>query len=168
MKHIFVFLIAFAIFSCLSSKPVSSSLSFAQSQDIGTSKKPISVFDSLSYMKDIIANKDKYINQPFSVLLNDLKMPVKSYQSRHSNRIENDGIRISFDNVYITTAKDMNYPAGYKNPVGLNIEWVSQISRKEVDSNLTNEAGEWAAAEQKYYSSKIVGDIIPWFINNNK
>jgi hypothetical protein len=86
----------------------------------------------------------------------------------HSNQIENSGIRISFDNVYTTTAKDMNYPSGYKNPVGLNIEWVSKISRQEVDSKLKYEAGEWTMAEQNYYGKQIIADIIPWSINNDQ
>lgn len=123
------------------------------------------ITDSLGYMTEIVAHKEKYINQPLSVLLNDLKIPVKSYSlTTSSNKRDNVWkMDLSFNDSYVTSLKEMQ---GYKYPVGIHIEWNPSFSLQDAASHLSGRIrGEWTGAEQNYFGKEIVSDVISWSIN---
>jgi hypothetical protein len=114
--------------------------------------------DSLAYVSGIRSDKAKYLNKPFSVLLNDLKMPVRSYSSQFNDRVSSGGIMISFNDQSTTVDKS----EGVNNagaPVQLYIEWEQPVLRADITSQLTAAAGQWHDAEQHFYAPRIVKDI---------
>ena len=124
-----------------------------------TLKYQSSVADSFAYMKEIVANKQKYIGQPLSVLLKDLKIPVKSYYPNCNTGGKISYMSISFDDD--TTTMKKRFGLESQKWIGLYIEWNPYLSVTE-DWTLLGKGAEheWNAVEQKYYATKVVGDII--------
>lgn len=106
-KNYTIFLALFCLVSCKTTKPVSTSpvnkVPELPAGSTGKQNEPVN--DTLSYAKDIIANKNKYINKELSVLLNNLKIPVKSYTIINSKFNVIDGIALSFDTRNATSRK---------------------------------------------------------------
>ena len=106
-KSYLLFLVLIYCIACKTSKTVSSSFA-SKVQELPPSsieQKSSVVNDTLNYAKEIIANKSKYINKELGVLLNDLKIPVKSYSIRNSRYDVIDGINLSFDDRSNTNRK---------------------------------------------------------------
>ena len=114
--------------------------------------------DSTTYVEEIKAAKAKYLNKPFSVLLHDLTIPVRSYSSHFNDRVTSSGIMISFNDRSTTTNKSEGVnEAGA--PVQLFIEWDQPVLRTDIETQLKVAAGEWHDAEQQFYAPRIVKDI---------
>lgn len=154
----------FCFISCKTNKPSGSSVvnkvSEAPTSNTVASPGQI-VTDTLSYAKDVIANKEKYINKELSVLLNDLKIPVKSYSIINSRFDVIDGITLSFDD-RITSNRKQAQDDDAKKPGFLHITWKTPIpaaKHNEIMQKSTSK-GNWQAAEQEFYPKQIIGDIL--------
>lgn len=162
MKRNYVIILAlFYFLSCKTNKPVSTS-AVNETLDLPTTNATgsLAVTDTLSYAKEIIANKDKYINKELSVLLNDLKISVKSYSIINSRFDVVKGIMLSFDDRIITSRKQAQ-DDDTKKPGLLQIIWKTPIpaaKHNEIIQKSTSK-GEWQAAEQEFYPKQIVGNI---------
>jgi hypothetical protein len=160
MRNIIVIVFIILAFACKTTRPIVSSASFSKSKGGDTTKIDTPISDSLSYLKEIVKNRQKYINQPLSVLLGDLKIQVKSYMSDISfTRDLGTGMTISFDGTGITSNKETGV-VGYGEPAELYIKWQKPISKTEARRHLNGTAsGVWTAAEQEYYGKQIVDDV---------
>lgn len=156
MKQL-LFLTLLAVIGLLSCKTTHTNGSDKSSgQTGGTAQRAAN--DSVNYVEGIKAAKAKYLNKEFAVLLNDLKMPVKSYSSHFNDRITTSGILISFNDQATTVDKS----EGVKDAtaaVQLFIEWENPILRSDVEAQLKTAAGDWHEAEQHFYAPRIVKDI---------
>jgi hypothetical protein len=128
------------------------------------------VADTAAYIKSMVNNKDKYIGKPLGLLLDDLKIPPKSYfieYSRQNVKIV-PSIEIFFDDEKTTSRKIENID-GLDNPVILQIIWqppvLSSNAREVRQKNSSN--GNWQAPEQEFYSKQIVCDI-KYYYNSRK
>jgi hypothetical protein len=165
MKYSTIFLIVLIAFcACRSAKPATGKPAATnEPKEIAINPQSTrSVPDTLNYVKSIIANKDKYINKELSILLNDLKIPVKSYSPGISanNRYVSPNITFSFDDMQTTNSKQ-DQTHGLSNPVYLTIAWKTPLSKEETSAALSKStnAGNWGPVEEGYYSKQIVGDI---------
>jgi hypothetical protein len=161
-KSYLLFLVLIYCIACKTSKTVSSSFA-SKVQELPPSsieQKSSVVNDTLNYAKEIIANKSKYINKELGVLLNDLKIPVKSYSIRNSRYDVIDGINLSFDDRSNTNRKQAQDDDS-KKPGYLHITWKTPIQvakHKEIMEKSTSK-GDWQAAEQEFYPKQIIGNI---------
>lgn len=158
---ILISLVCFA--NCKTLKPVRStdanSYKTTHHSDSDTMKQNKSVADTAGLVKNIIANKEKYINKELGILLNDLSIPVKSYMVINTRIDRLDGIILYFDN-YTTTIWKQNQDNS-KRPSSLNIIWETPVSavtynalRQKSTSN-----GNWGSVEQEFYSKQIIKDV---------
>ena len=120
------------------------------------------VADTAAYIKSLVSNKSKYIDKPFGLLLNDLKLPPKSYfigSSFYNVNIVPD-IEIHFDDKRTTSRKIANIDR-LDNPVQLQIIWKKPVSSTQASEVLqkSTSPGNWQAAEKDFYSKQIAGDI---------
>jgi hypothetical protein len=160
MKQVLILVVSAIVFTCYST------ILFSQSDftKTDTVKQHFILADSLAYMKEIVANKQKYINQPLSVLLNDFKIPVKSFSIDH-DKLRSLGIWIYFDNSY--NIKEGKWNNWDEDPVSIIVEWTKPILRSDMEAYLHKGAGEWTAAEQKYFMNEIISDIVLPFRKQN-
>jgi hypothetical protein len=163
MKGSYIIILAlFCFASCKTNRPVSSAVNkAAELPSANTVASPNQlVSDTLGYVNDIVANRDKYINKELSVLINDLKVPVKSYAIINSRPTYVEGIRVSFDD-RVTTIRKQAQDDETKKAGILNIMWKIPIpaeKHKEIMEKSTSK-GEWQSAEQEFYSKQIIRDI---------
>ena len=125
---------------------------------VSRSRDTAVVTDSAAYVKDIMANKAKYVHKELGVLLNDLAIPIKSYSSHFSDRVKCAGLMLSFDERDVTVRKSEKMP-GAGTPAQLYVEWETPLSRADVEARLKRAAGSWGEAEQAYYSKFDIKDI---------
>lgn len=134
------------------------------STNTDTTNQYFPIPDSLGYMDEIAANKQKYINQRLSVLLKDLKIPIQSFYIHH-DRLRCFGIYIYFDNSF--DSREVKWNNQKENPINILIEWEKPILRSGIEDALHKGAGEWTTAELKYFEDEIVSDIILPFRKQN-
>lgn len=127
-------------------------------QSIAYSGGLVRIVDSAAYIKGIMANKSKYIHKELGVLLKDLAIPIKSYTSQFSDRLNCSGITLSFDEPDVTVRKSEGI-AGAGMPAKLYVEWETYLPRTDVEARLKRAAGNWEEAEQVYYSKIAIKDI---------
>ena len=133
----------------------------------GTTSPSVSVQDSTkkvkdtaAFVKNILAQKSKYLNKELGVLLSDLDIPVKSYTIINSRTDRLDGIAIAFDD-HKTTLRKMNQDDYSKQPSVLRIIWATPVPaaiyNELVQKSMST--GNWNSAEAEFYAKQIVGDI---------
>ena len=115
-----------------------------------------SVTDTLAYLQTIVASKANYIGQPFSVLMNSLQMPIKSFIPFASVHFEkNKETSTSFSFHARQTGDD--YYSAY--PL-LRVSWVTPLNAEQ--SKIlwkSNNCGLWSQAAIEFYSTGIISDI---------
>jgi hypothetical protein len=118
--------------------------------------KPVS--DTSAYTRSLVVNKEKFIGKEFSLFLNELDIPVKSYSSTTLNKVYNNGVIISFDD-WNTTLKKTNTSLGEKRMIRIVVIWKTPLLRSEVATALGRAGMAWGEAEEKFYSKCIISDI---------
>ncbi len=116
-------------------------------------------FDTLQWVQtNIINNKQNFIDREFSVLLNALPIPLKSYYTiSPENAVGNiTSIGVSFLPSFEAYAD--NYPP-VMFPVRLIIVWQTPIPMIEYDSIGYASKGVWGNAENQFFGNRIVADI---------
>ena len=111
-----------------------------------------------SIINGIMASKWNYIHKELGVLLKDLPIPIKSYTSSFSDRVNCTGIFLSFDDSATTIRKYENVP-GAGTQALLFVEWETPQSRADVYARLKRAAGTWLSPEHDYYSKIVIKDI---------
>lgn len=112
--------------------------------------------DTLTYLQTIIANKSQYIGQPFSVLMDSLKIQIKFFSpvaNIHYDKSKETATRFSF--FYPQTANDMylTYPV-------LRISWQPYLNAAQSSILYTQfDGGGWATPVVNFYANGIIKDI---------
>ena len=159
MKYINILVVVLVyLVSCRTTKMNPINNKEGANKDTSIVTYPQIITDTLVYAKSIVANKNKYINKPFSVLLNDLKISIKAYSPDiGGNRYISTSITFFF----------VNTAAKYKEPdqklVYLGIVWQKALLNSDMItaiSTKSNNRGDWGPIEEEYFSNQIVGDII--------
>ncbi|HVX26930.1 MAG TPA: hypothetical protein VHB70_11345 [Parafilimonas sp.] len=116
------------------------------------------ITDSIGYLNEIVANKQKYINKQLSVLLNDLKLQAKFYfLSSRSKKRKANSIYIWFDSI----------PLLGNTTKALIIVWTSPLSiDDEISETFVGYQGKWTDSVQKYFGKQVVKDISSWDNHN--
>lgn len=112
-----------------------------------------SQLDTLNYLKQFETNKANYINQPLSVLLNDMtQIQPKTVWSFPMNRVKilSPNSRFKFNH------KELSF----RHTPTLLIEWQSSIPRGETEYYEKKNAFYFTNEERAFYGSKIIKDII--------
>lgn len=117
--------------------------------------------DTLAYMQsEIISKKEKYLNKELSILLNDMKIPIKSYTRSiaPNNRYIVPSISLSFNNSNETSYRIMVF---HDNPVIVWVKWATPLPADSVSLLLikSKNKGEWEESERQYYGKQIVKDF---------
>ncbi|MCB0740828.1 MAG: hypothetical protein R2796_10545 [Chitinophagaceae bacterium] len=112
--------------------------------------------DTLTYLNSIVANKNNYIGQSFSLLKNNLQIEIKYFQSFaaiHYNKDRETSTSFAFyfpndaDEIYLTFPK-------------LEIYWQTPLNINQ--SGLlwgNNNGGGWSTAVYNFYKNAIIADI---------
>lgn len=162
MKIINIIIVSLIVFaSCKTAKLIHANSSTTKAMSTDTLKKTYNpIADSLGYMKEIVANKQKYINKELAVLLKDLKIEPKSYTAGNLGKMKYNSIYLSFDDWNTTSDKMRNTKnLNFKKPCELQIVWVTPLNKADVWKDLKRATGEWTDADRAYYSQLIVADI---------
>ena len=163
MKIINIIIASLIIFaSCKTSKLIHADSSVNTATSTDTVRRVYSpIADSLVYMKEIMANKQKYINKELAVLLKDLIIEPKSYSTHHANKTFSEGISIFFDDFNTSRDKMFNTKnINFEKPCELRITWAIPILRTDIWAHFNNTAaGEWTSAQEAYFSKLIISDI---------
>ncbi len=112
--------------------------------------------DTLAYLQTIVANKANYIGQPFSILMDSLKIEIKYFHLRrgiHYDISKETSTRFSF--YFPETADDLYLAYPY-----LEIYW--QVALNANQSNFlwrNNNGGSWSSAVAAFYANGIIKDI---------
>lgn len=158
-NFLFTALLCFAF--CKTSKPNAAPVSTGTtSPSAALQDSTKKVTDTAAFVKNIIAQKSKYLNKELGVLLSDLDIPVKSYRVINSTRIQIDGIALAFDDRK-TTVRKMNQDDQSKQPSVLRIIWATPIPAATYNELVQKSmsTGNWNSAEAEFYAKQIVGDI---------
>ena len=111
------------------------------------------VTDTLTYLQQIVANKNNYIGKPFSTLEKDLQIRAKSF--------------CPYADITYDISKETSTFIGFINPItmedfsfpGLIIYWQPYLNHKTADSLYTKAGGGWTPEVDSFYSSGIIKDI---------
>lgn len=109
--------------------------------------------DTLNYLKQFETNKANYINQPFSVLLNNMTQiqPKTAWPASHGRKKTiTPGTRFKFS--------DMDF--SFHNSITVLIEWQDPIPRDQTKYYEQKNAFYFTNEERTFYGNKIVKDII--------
>jgi hypothetical protein len=119
------------------------------------------VTDTAGFVKNIVAQKDRYLNKEFGVLLSELNIPVKSYTAMASIRSDQvKGIVIAFDDRKTTQWKMDHYDETKQLSV-LYITWATPVPAATYNElrQKSMALGNWNAIEEEFYAKQIVKDI---------
>ena len=122
------------------------------------------VADTLVYLRQIENNKSKYINQPFSLLLNDLKIIPMFFSPGPG--ITSDISKETSTSFYFIIPEFMEDFGSYN----FEIEWTTPLNSKISGPIYDNGSyrGEWRPEAEQFYKIGIVKDIsVIWLYNNN-
>ncbi|MDQ6904291.1 MAG: hypothetical protein M3139_14935 [Bacteroidota bacterium] len=115
--------------------------------------------DTLQYIQCLLKSKEKYLNEPLNILLNDLKFPVKSYTLGISNsKVTVPGIFLSFDDGE-TTIDKLERARGQKNPLMFYVTFNPPIDAAEILSKLDTRNSKWGKTQEDYFEKLIVKDL---------
>jgi hypothetical protein len=148
--------------SCKSSKPNGAPVSTATtSASVAVQDPTKKVTDTAGFIKNIIAQKSRYLNKELGVLLKELDLPVKSYIPMYSTMDQGHvrGITISFDDRKTTQWK-MDHYDQVKLSV-LYIIWATPVPTATYNElrQKSMASGNWNAIEEEFYAKQIVKDI---------
>ena len=104
--------------------------------------------DTIGYViLDVVGKKYKYLNKPLSVLLSDLKFPVKSYVFGITSRNRNivPYITFSFESVNETTRRVIDK----SNPILLLVKFSTPLPMDSVTYFRSISKGEWLDNDRK-------------------
>lgn len=114
------------------------------------------VSDTLAYLQTIIANKSQFINKPFSVLRDSLKVEVKYFHPRrniHYDISKETSTRFSF--YFPQNADDLYLAYPY-----LEVYWQTPLNAAQSDTLWKiNGGGGWSSAVAAFYVNGIIKDI---------
>ncbi len=111
--------------------------------------------DTLAYLHEVVANKAKYIGQPFSKLQADLKLKIKQFRpdAHFSYRINTETstdfcfyFPLNQEEIYLT------YPC-------LEVFWYPYLDIHKSDEVIGINRGKWSAAASTLYSTAIIYDM---------
>jgi hypothetical protein len=154
-------LVLFGIASCRTSKPNGAPLSKgANSTSDALQETAKRVTDTAAFVKNVVAQKSKYLNKEFGVLLRELDIPVKSYVVINSKRDRIDGLTLSFDDRKTTQWKQDRDDHLNQPPV-LRIIWATPVPAATYNElrQKSMALGNWNSVEEEFYAKQIVGDI---------
>ena len=152
------------ILSCNTTKPTSDII-IKQDFIINSNNefgKDSLIIDTLAYIKSaFIEKKEKYINKQLSVLLNDLKIQVKSYKTgiAANNRNIVPNISLSF---YSSGESSYREAVSTVKPNIIWVTWKKPLPADSVSAILINKninKREWGEPEKNYYGKQIVKDF---------
>jgi len=111
--------------------------------------------DTLAYLKTFKARKAEYIGKPFSVLLADLKIPIKAFSpigGIFTDRSKEDATAFFFK---VPTTFD-DFSSGK-----IVIYWQEcfNINISDIIYNKSEEGGIWLPEDMQYYKNVIIGDM---------
>lgn len=163
MKYVKILTIVLLyLWGCKTTKPLINKVSYGDNvkKDIHPIDSTKILIDTLGYTKSIVDNKEKYINKKFLVLLDDLKIPIKSYSPGMGNdRNVSVDVTFSFDDKVTTT----NRQGGdlEQKPIYLTIVWQKPLLNTDMIRAISgsHNNGDWGTIEKEYFSKQIVGDI---------
>lgn len=134
--------------------------------DINRLARDTTINDTAAYIQSEFVNKkEKYLNKALSVLLYDLKLPVRSYTSSiaHNNRYIAPGTSLSFLDDNETSYRTV---VSQNKPAILWIKWATPLPKDSVSAILqkSKKPGEWGEMEKQYYGKQIVKDfgLVNW------
>ena len=140
-------------------------LSCSQSKRIKVEKNTINPSleslgnDSLKYVKlNFIDKKDKYIGQPFNVLLRDLQIEIKSYLIGVNMKKRNEAPDASFsflDDETLTTKIINN-----EQPLLIHVRWERPLSMEFAVELARKTNRKWTKEVEKYYGKQIIKDLL--------
>ncbi|MBZ4191929.1 hypothetical protein [Niabella beijingensis] len=112
------------------------------------------ITDTSAYLKTIESKKAYFKGKPLSVLLDSLKIPIKTFGSKPKPTDVSKEIATYF---YFAVPKYLeDFSEKY-----LRIEWTTPLdaNASELIFNATAIAGEWTIAAQNFYKTAIISDI---------
>ena len=115
-------------------------------------------FDTLQYLQHaILDKKDLYIHKPFDVLLNDLKINIRSCLPSITvdNKLISPGITLSFLSKHEDDIRFYNK----QKMTSLYITWESTVLIKDADHLSKKNAFEWTQDEKEFYNKYFVKNI---------
>ena len=140
--------------------PTSTSTTSTSGAFQDTAKK---VKDTASFVKNILAQKSRYLNKEFGVLLKELDLPVKSYIPIYATMDKGHvpGITIAFDDRKTTQWKMDHYDETKQLSV-LYIIWATPVPAATYNElrQKSMAYGNWNAIEEEFYVKQIVKDIL--------
>jgi hypothetical protein len=128
-----------------------------------TTNAKAQVPDTLAYLNSIVANKAQFIGQPFSVLMDSLKIQIKYFHPIADityNKSKETSTSFAF--YFPLTADDMylTYPC-------LNIYWQPYLNASQSDILWeANNGGGWSTVITNFYANGIIFDIKVMDIGN--
>ncbi len=111
--------------------------------------------DTLAYLHEVVANKAKYIGQPFSKLQADLKLKIKWFSPfAHFSYRRYTETSTSFAFYFPLNQEEiyLTYPC-------LKVFWYPYLDTHKSDEVIGNNRGKWSAAASTLYSTAIIYDI---------
>jgi hypothetical protein len=161
---LFLAVICFAF--CKTSKPngapVATGTTAAAAASGAVQEPTKKVTDTAGFVKNIVAQKSRYLNQEFGVLLKELDIPVKSYTPMISSmdRSHVRGITISFDDRKTTQWKMDHYDETKQLSV-LYITWATPVPAATYNELMQKSmsAGNWNSVEAEFYAKQVIKDI---------
>ncbi|MCD0478655.1 MULTISPECIES: hypothetical protein [unclassified Chryseobacterium] len=114
--------------------------------------KAFGQIDTLNYLKQFEVNKNNYVGQPMSKLLNDMieiKPKTAWSASKGNKKITTAATRFKFC--------EMDY--SFHNVITLWIEWQNEIPRDQTKYYEQKNGFYFTNDEKSFYGSKIVKDI---------
>ncbi|MCY0978967.1 hypothetical protein PGH12_09170 [Chryseobacterium wangxinyae] len=109
--------------------------------------------DTLNYLKQFEANKANYINQPLSVLLNDMTQiqPKTAWSASHGRKKTiTPGTRFKFCDMELS----------FHNTITLLVEWQSPIPRDQTKYYEQKNGFYFTNEERVFYGNKIIKNIV--------
>ena len=147
--------------SCKTAKPNGAPVSTGNtSTSVAVQDSTKMVTDTAAFVKNIVAQKSRYLNKELGVLLSELDIPVKSYTVINSRRDRIDGITIAFDDRK-TTQRKMDQDDQSKQPSVLRIIWATPVPAATYNELMqkSRSTGNWNSAEAEFYAKQIIKDI---------
>jgi hypothetical protein len=121
------------------------------------------VTDTAGFVKNIVAQKSRYLNKEFGVLLKELDIPVKSYIPMYATMDKGHvpGITISFDDCKTTQWK-MDHYDQLKQLSVLHIRWATPVPATTYNElrQKSMAYGNWNSVEEEFYVKQIVKEIL--------
>jgi len=119
---------------------------------------PSPVTDTLNYLRYIVANKQQFIGQPFSVLYDSLKIQIKyfcPFGAYHYDQSKETHARFGFNNSINLEDFYLTYP-------GVRITWQQPLNLANAFNiyySFVNSNVGWGTRAYQHYANAIIKDI---------